>query len=41
MKRITATALLAIANFAMVGTSFPQSKAVQAKVPFDFTVGNN
>ena len=37
MKRITAIALLAIANFAVAGTSFAQSKAVQAKVPFDFT----
>ena len=41
MKRITAIALLAIANFAMAGTSFAQSRAVQAKVPFDFTVGNH
>jgi hypothetical protein len=40
MKRITAIALLAIANFAVAGTSFAQSKAVQAKVPFDFTAGN-
>ena len=40
MKRITATALLAIANLAMAGTSFAQSKGVQANVPFDFTVGN-
>ena len=40
MKRITAIALLAIANFAVAGTSFAQSRAVQAKVPFDFTVGN-
>ena len=40
MKRITAIALLAIANFAMAGTSFAQSKGVQANVPFDFTVGN-
>jgi hypothetical protein len=40
MKRITAVALLAIANFAVAGTSFAQSRAVQAKVPFDFTVGN-
>jgi hypothetical protein len=39
MKRITAIALLAIANFAMAGTSFAQSNAVRAKVPFDFTVG--
>jgi hypothetical protein len=40
MKRITAIALLAIANFAMAGTSFAQSKGVRADVPFDFTVGN-
>ena len=40
MKRITATALLAIANFAMAGTSFAQSNGVQANVPFDFTVAN-
>jgi hypothetical protein len=40
MKRITAIALLAIANFAVAGTSFAQTKAVQAKVPFDFTVNN-
>jgi hypothetical protein len=40
MKRITATALLAIASLAMAGTSFAQSKRVQANVPFDFTVDN-
>jgi hypothetical protein len=40
MKRITAIALLAIANFALAGTSFAQSNGVQAKVPFAFTVGN-
>ena len=40
MKRITATALLAIANLAMAGTSFAQSNGVQANVPFDFTVDN-
>ncbi|MGB8535138.1 MAG: hypothetical protein WCD57_01880 [Acidobacteriaceae bacterium] len=40
MKRITAIALLAIANFAMAGTSFAQSNAVRANIPFDFTVGN-
>ena len=39
MKRITATALLAIANLAMAGTSFAQSKIVRVNVPFDFTVG--
>jgi hypothetical protein len=40
MKRITAIALLAIANFALAGTSFAQSNGVEAKVPFAFTVGN-
>jgi hypothetical protein len=40
MKRITAIALLAIANLAMAGTSFAQTAGVQANVPFDFTVGN-
>ena len=40
MKRITAIALLAIANFAMAGTSFAQSNGVRANVPFDFTVGD-
>ena len=40
MKRITAIAFLAIANFAMAGTSFAQSTGVRANVPFDFTVGN-
>src|SRR5271156_5209396 len=40
MKRIKAIALLAIANLAMAGTSFAQSKGVQANVPFAFTVGN-
>ena len=40
MKRIPAIALLAIANFALAGTSFAQSNGVQAKVPFDFTVGD-
>jgi hypothetical protein len=40
MKRITAIALLAIANLAMAGTSFAQSAGVQANVPFDFTAGN-
>jgi hypothetical protein len=39
MKRITAIALVAIANLAMAGTSFAQSKGVRANVPFDFTVG--
>jgi hypothetical protein len=40
MKRITAIAFLAIANFAMAGTSFAQSNGVRANVPFDFTVGD-
>jgi hypothetical protein len=40
MKRITVITLLAIANFAMAGTSFAQSNGVRATVPFDFTVGN-
>jgi hypothetical protein len=40
MKRTTAFALLAIANFAIAGTSFAQSEGVRATVPFDFTVGN-
>ena len=40
MKRITAIALFAIANFAIAGASFAQSNGVQATVPFDFTVGN-
>jgi hypothetical protein len=41
MKRITAIALLAIANLAMAGTSLAQSAGVKANVPFDFTVANN
>ena len=40
MKRITAIALLAIANFALAGTSYAQSTGVRAKVPFSFTVGD-
>ena len=40
MKRITAIALFAMANFVMAGTSFAQSRGVQATIPFDFTVGN-
>jgi hypothetical protein len=40
MKRITAIALLATANFALAGTSFAQSTGVRANVPFDFTVGS-
>jgi hypothetical protein len=40
MKRITAIALLAIANLAMAGNSFAQSNGLRANVPFDFTVAN-
>ena len=40
MNRITAIALLAIANLAMAGTSFAQSNGVAAKVPFPFAVGD-
>ncbi len=40
MKRITAIALIAMANFALAGTSFAQSNGVRATVPFDFTVGS-
>lgn len=40
MKRMTAIALIAIANFAMAGTSLAQSTGVKAKVPFAFAVGN-
>jgi hypothetical protein len=40
MKRITAIALLAIANLVMAGTSFAQSNGVAAKVPFPFAVGD-
>lgn len=40
MKRTTAIALIAMANFALAGTSFAQSNGVRATVPFDFTVNN-
>jgi hypothetical protein len=40
MKRTTAIALIAMANFVLAGTSFAQSNGVRATVPFDFTVGN-
>ena len=40
MKRITATALLAIASFVMAGSAFAADRAVQATIPFDFTVGD-
>jgi hypothetical protein len=38
MNRIKAIAIFAIANLAMVGSSFAQDHVVQVKVPFDFTV---
>jgi hypothetical protein len=42
MKRITAVAFLILASILGVGNAFAQvqSRAVQATVPFDFTVGN-
>lgn len=40
MKRIAAIALFAIANLALVSTSFAQSNGVKAEVPFAFTLGN-
>src|ERR1700726_623868 len=40
MKRTTAIALIAMANFVLAGTSFAQSNGVRATVPFDFTVGD-
>jgi hypothetical protein len=40
MKRITAIAFLAIANFVVAGNSFAQEQEVQATVPFNFAVGN-
>ena len=39
MKRITAIALLTIATFVTAGRALAQDRAVQATVPFDFTVG--
>src|ERR1700753_962119 len=39
MKRTTAIALIAMANFVLAGTAFAQSNGVRATVPFDFTVG--
>ena len=41
MKRITAIALFAIANFALAGASFAQTDSVKANIPFDFTVSNH
>lgn len=40
MKRITAIALFTIATFVTAGRALAQDRAVQATVPFDFTVGN-
>jgi hypothetical protein len=40
MKRITAITLFAVANLAMAGHSFAQQHAVQANVPFAFTVNS-
>jgi hypothetical protein len=40
MKRITAVALVVLANLITVGTASAQDRTVQAVVPFDFTVGN-
>ena len=40
MKRITAIALFTIASFVTAGIALAQDRAVQATVPFDFTVGN-
>ena len=39
MKKLTAIALFAIANFALAGSSFAQTHAVKANIPFDFTMG--
>jgi hypothetical protein len=40
MKRITAIALFTIATFVTAGRALAQDRAVQATVPFDFTVGD-
>ena len=40
MKRITAIALFTIASFFIADRRLAQSDAVQATVPFDFTVGS-
>jgi hypothetical protein len=40
MKSIAKLAFFAIANLALVGSSYAQSNGVQATVPFDFTVSN-
>ena len=39
MKRNTAIALLSFATLAGIGSASAQNQAVQATVPFDFTVG--
>jgi hypothetical protein len=40
MKRITAIAIFAVATLVAAGSAMAQGRAVQANVPFDFTVGN-
>ena len=40
MKQITAVALLSIASLVTAGKALAQDRAVQATVPFDFTVGD-
>jgi hypothetical protein len=40
LKQITAVALLSIASFVTAGKALAQDRAVQATVPFDFTVGD-
>jgi hypothetical protein len=41
MKRITAIALLTIASFVTAGSALAADRGVEAKVPFDFTVGSH
>jgi len=40
MKRITAIAFFAVATLVAAGSAMAQGRAVQANVPFAFTVGN-
>ena len=40
MKRITAIVLSTLAGFVTAGTALAQDRAVQATVPFDFTVAD-
>src|SRR5882757_2293643 len=40
MKRITAAALFALVSLVTVGSSLAQENAVQATIPFDFTVNS-